>query len=422
MTRNTKRIFYGWWIVVAAFLIAFYQGGFIIYGFTVIFEPIANETGWSYTLISLASSIRGVEAGLLAPVVGILVDRWGPRKLIFVGTIANAAGLLALSYATSLAMFYTAMVLIALGTTACTSTVLMTTVANWFRKKQGIASGIVMSGFGFSGLLVPLLVWLVELYQWRGAMAITAIGMLVLALPLAVLFRHKPEQYGYLPDGETEEPAMLSNAVNLPRTPEIDISAKEALKSGTFWRLALVYFSFLLLLHATTTHVMPYLSSIGIPRSTSGLVATAIPLTSIGGRLGMGWLGDKLNQRRVQAVGLAMMGLGMCFFGYAATASAWLLVPFIILFGFGYGGTGVLRAAMVREYFGRRNFGTIFGLVMGVSILGSITGPPLAGWVYDHWGSYGGIWFVFAAFTFVGIISILTIRPVRKSVELTSES
>ncbi|MFC1916439.1 MFS transporter, partial [Chloroflexota bacterium] len=197
-------MFYGWWIVGAAFVVALYVGGVVFYGFTAIFEPIADELGWSYTQISIAASLRGLEMGLLAPLSGILVDRWGPRRLVFSGAIFAAAGLFVLSHTTSLITFYVAFALIAVAMSFCTMTVLMAVIANWFRRKVGIASGIVVSGFGFSGLIVPLIVRLIELYEWRMTMIILALGMLVTVLPLSFLFRHKPEQYGYLPDGNIE--------------------------------------------------------------------------------------------------------------------------------------------------------------------------------------------------------------------------
>ncbi len=133
-------VFFGWWIVAASFFIALYTGGAIFYGFTAIFEPIASEFGWSYTQISLAASLRGLEMGLLAPLTGIFVDRWDPRRLIFIGIIIAALGLIVLSGTTSLAMFYGAFLLITIGMSCSSMTVLMTTVANWFRRRLGVAS------------------------------------------------------------------------------------------------------------------------------------------------------------------------------------------------------------------------------------------------------------------------------------------
>ncbi|MFC1913543.1 MFS transporter [Chloroflexota bacterium] len=408
-------MFFGWWIVAASFFIALYTGGAIFYGFTAIFEPIVSEFDWSYTQISLAASLRGLEMGLLAPLTGIFVDRWGPRKLVLSGIIITVLGLIVLSSATSLAMFYGAFILITIGMSCSSMTVLMTTVANWFRRRVGTATGLVVSGFGAGGLLIPVMVRFIELYGWRSTMTIFALGMLVLVLPLSFLFRHKPEQYGYLPDGQAADPVISDINPEETMAIESNITTRQALKSGTFWLIALAFVYLLMVVAAIATHVMPYLSSIGIDRSTAGVVATAIPLTSIGGRLGLGWLGDKFNRRLILAAAFAMMGVGLLCFGYIPAAGIWLMIPFVLVFSVGYGGCVALRPSLTRDYFGRANFGTIFGLIVGVSTLGAIIGPPLAGWVYDSWNSYQGLWFIFASLSILPIVSVMAISSLRKS-------
>ena len=408
-----SNVFFGWWIVAASFFIALYTGGAIFYGFTAIFEPIASEFGWSYTQISLAASLRGLEMGLLAPLTGIFVDRWGPRRLVFSGIIITVLGLIVLSGTTSLAMFYGAFILITIGMSCSSMTVLMTTMANWFHHRVGAATGIAVSGFGTGGLLIPVMVRFIELYGWRTTMTIFALGMLVLVLPLSLLFRHKPEQYGYQPDGQATNPVIPDKNPGAIKAAGLDVKARQALKSGTFWLIALAFAYLLMVVAAIATHVMPYLSSIGIDRSTAGLVATAIPLMSIGGRLGLGWLGDKFKRRLILVATFAMMGLGLLCFGYIPVAGIWLMVPFVLIFSIGYGGCVALRPSLTRDYFGRVNFGTIFGFIVGVNTLGAIIGPPLAGWVYDNWSSYQALWFIFASLSIIPIVSVLAISSVR---------
>ena len=130
-------MFFGWYIVGASFLITLYVSGSINLGFTAVFEPIANELGWSYTQISFAASLRGLETGLLAPVAGMFLDRWGPRPVVVFGALLNGFGLMLLSQVNSLAMFYTAFIFIAAGVSTTTSGLLMTAVANWFQKRAG---------------------------------------------------------------------------------------------------------------------------------------------------------------------------------------------------------------------------------------------------------------------------------------------
>lgn len=407
------KIFYGWWLVAASFLIALYVAGAVFYGFTAIFEPIANEMGWSYAQVSFASSLRGLEAGLLAPLIGILVDRWGPRRLIAMGALALFLGLSLLSHVNSLAMFYGSFVLISAGMSSCTMTVLMTAVANWFRKKIGIASGIAICGFGFGGLLIPVIVWLVESWGWRMAVNVLAVGALVIVLPLSLLFRHKPEQYGYLPDGE-ELKQEHNQAILSTDASEESISSRQLLKTRYFWQLSLAFMCLTIMLSAVVTHIMPYLSSIGISRTQASLVATGVPVVSAGGRLLFGWMGDKIDRGKLLVVVLVMMLLGLSCFELAATRGNWLLVLYMVLFGLGFGGGIGLRPGMVRELFGRSKFGTVFGMMMGTGALGTVVGPLLAGWAFDSWGSYQNVWFMFNAFAVIAVVLVLFLPSARE--------
>ncbi len=416
MRGRFPTVFYGWWLVGASILVAMYVGGGVFYGFTAIFEPIANEIGWSYTQISLAASLRGLEMSLFAPLVGIMTDCWGPRRLLFGGVIFTSLGMFLLGRTNSLGMFYGAFVLIAIGMSTCTMTVLMTAVANWFRRRVGIATGIAISGFGLGGLMVPAIEWLIEAYGWRVAVSFLALGMLVLMLPLSLLFRHKPEQYGQQPDGEPirDMTAVDESLASIPLVAaREDVSARQAFKSGAFWSIALASACHVMLVTAVITHVMPYLSSIDVARSTSSQVAMAVPLASIAGRLSFGWVADRASRKLVAAAGFGMMAFGLVCFAFAGITGTWILILFLILFGIGYGGINVMRPALVQEYFGRSSFGTIFGIIIGFGMAGSIGGPALAGWAYDNWGSYQGIWFLMSAVPVVALIAMLLMPPAR---------
>lgn len=406
LDSKPPRIFYGWWVVAACFIIALYTSGVVFYGFTAIFEPIADEFGWSYAQISFAASIRGLEAGLLAPFIGLIVDRWGPRRLIFIGVIFTSMGLMLLSRINSIGMFYVASALMAIGISSSGISVTVTAVANWFRKRVGLASGIMICGYGSSGFIVPVMVGLIDTYEWRTALFILALFLLVIGLPLSLVVRHKPEKYGYLPDGEVASAVAATTTLPSVTPAEVDIRAAQAMRSRTFWHISLGLIPQFIVVAGVVTHVMPYLSSIGISRQVSGLVATAIPLLSIVGRFGFGWLGDRVGKKRKQlsASGLIIMVLALVIFEFISTGWTWLLVPFLILFGIGYGGNVTMLGVLLREYFGRSNFGAIIGVMWGILMLGNVAGPPVAGWVYDNWGSYQGVWLAFAALAFIGAI------------------
>lgn len=408
METKNRKVFYGWWIVGAGFFIAMYIAGFIRFGFTAAFEPIAEDFGWSYAQISLAGSMLGLEIGLFAPIVGFLVDRWGPRRLIFAGATIAGFGLLLLSRSTSLVTFYGAFMLIATGISACIGVVPMTAVNNWFRRKATTVTGILVSGTAVGGLLVPLATRLIDMLGWQRTMAILGFGVWGIILPLSLLFRHKPEQYGYLPDGDSGKNLPAGGSQPSAQSAELDIGVRQALKSRAFWHISLGMMCHMLVITAVVTHVMPYLSSIGIARSSSSLVASAVPLTSILGRLSFGWLGDRFNKKRIASLGFILASLGLIFFGFSATMGSWVLIPFTILMGIGYGGPVPIMPTLLREYFGRVRLGTLLGVCMGAAALGSIIGPPLAGLVFDKLGSYQVAWFAFAGLLIAGMFSLVT--------------
>jgi len=399
-----KKIFYGWWIVLACSLIGLYFGA-VPFGFTAFFEPIREEFGWSYTQISLAASLRGLEMGIFAPVVGFLVDRFGPRKLMLWGTITVGFGLILLSLAQSLAMFYGAFLLIGFGGGGCTSVVSMTAVANWFRRKIGLALGVMASGFGAGGLMVLLIVRLIELYQWRATLIILGMGMWGLGIPLSLVVRDRPEQYGYLPDGELSSPQVEGHDI---QDTGVEIGLRQALKMRSFLYLNITEFIRFVALMAVFTHVMPYLASVGMPRPTAGLVAGALPVIGIIGRFGLGWLGDVFDKRYVLAMATAFISLGLLAFSYVHVT--WTIFPFLLLLPLGHGGSMVARSSIVREYFGRDSFGKMIGAIMGFAAFGGIVGPTLAGWVFDTVGSYRPIWLLLCGLTGVTTVLILRIK------------
>jgi len=401
-----KKIFYGWWIVLACSLIGLYVGGIVFFGFTAFFGPIREEFGWSYTQISFAGSLRGLETGIFAPLVGFLVDRFGPRKLMLWGTITVGFGLILLSLTRSLAMFYASFLLIGFGAGGCTAVVTMTAVANWFRRKVGLALGLMGSGIGAGGLMVLLIVGLIDLYQWRPTLIILGLGMWALGIPSSLVVRNRPEHYGYRHDGEVSIPRVQAHEI---QDKGVEIGLREALKMRSYLYLNIVEAVRMMTVMAVLTHVMPYLANVGMPRPTAGLVAGAIPLISIVGRFGLGWLGDVFDKRHMMALAIGLISLGLLAFSYVHVR--WVIVPFLLFLPLGLGGSMVLRGSIVREYFGRDAFGKMIGVIMGSAAVGGIIGPTLAGWVFDTVGSYRPIWLLFCGLN--GLATVLVLRIKR---------
>jgi MFS family permease len=149
-------------------------------------------------------------------------------------------------------------------------------------------------------------------------------------------------------------------------------------------------------------------------------VATAIPLFSVVGRLGFGWLGDKLPKKWLATGALSMVALGLLCFELTSVTGIWLLLFFLVLFAIGYGGSLTMGGALPREYFGRGNFGTIIGLIWGLGIFGTLAGPPLAGWAFDTWGSYQGVWLAAAGLSVAGAV-IMSLLPPASAIQTRSK-
>jgi MFS family permease len=415
MNPVTKKpgLFYGWWIVAACFSMAVYTSGVVGWGFTAVFEPIKNEFGWSSAEVAFSSSLRGMETGLFAPAVGLLVNRFGPKTVIFAGGVFTGLGLILMGRVDSLFTFYTASALIALGLSLCSANALQVAVAAWFHRRMSLALGLMSCGFGFSGFIIPLAVLIVDKVGWRMGQIYFGIGMFAIILPLSLLIRRRPEDYGLLPDGDTapsDAPSdnISEHPVNKAADGDRGISMMQVLSSRTFWFIAVAMSAQHLVAGGVSTHVMPYLSSIGYSREVAGFVASGIPIASVLGRFSFGWLGDRLSNKKLAIFGFAILAIGMLSFAYAVSG-IFIIALFLLFFGIGFGGTNTMRAVLPRAYFGMKSYGTVLGLVMGVGTVGSMVGAPLAGYIYDTTGTYQLAWYIYTGIAALSLLSILLI-------------
>jgi MFS family permease len=419
-----RKIFYGWWIVLVSIILTFFSGGTFFYGFTVFFNPIREGFGWTATVTSVAFVFRGLETGLMSPIAGFLVDRVGPRKLALCGWGIIGLGFLLMSRINSLWAFYGSFVIISTGLSFGAFVVLNAAVANWFTKKRSRALALVNVGMGASGLLVPLLALSVGQFGWRTSLFIIGIGLWVICLPLCLVMRHKPQQYGYLPDGDTATAIPGATNGSVLHSPNdvmkqdsgssiVDFTAKEALRTRAFWLLSLAYFFTHIALSAVMAHVVPYLESVDIPSALAATVVTGMTLCSLIGRLGFGFLGDFTNKRYLVAIGLVLQTIGIFAFSCIDADRVWLIVPFLLAYAPGYGGPIPLRAALLADYFGGSSFGTIFGWVALVVMIGGLVGPVVAGWIFDVMGSYRLAWQLLALVIIPAIPLILLAKPPR---------
>ncbi len=168
--KQSPKIFYGWFIVAASFTGMALSSAFANQGFGTYIIPLQNEFGWSKTALSAGRSLTQVEGGLIGPIEGWLIDRLGPRFVMVVGMVILGAGLIIFGLVNSLAVYYGALLVIALGASFAGFLVMTVVLNNWFRRDKTLAMGFASSGIGIGGIfLLPVLVWVQNTYGWREA-------------------------------------------------------------------------------------------------------------------------------------------------------------------------------------------------------------------------------------------------------------
>ena len=391
--------------------------GINFHGFGNFIIPLSREFGWSRTTISVVFSVARLESGLLGPLEGWAVDRVGPRRLMIVGIPLMGLGYIVMSRIDGLPAFFLVYVfMIALGSSLGISTPITASVANWFNKRRGLAFGIMWSGVGIGGLFVPALGWLVESYGWRNAALMVGLFVAVIGLPIAAVMRHRPEQYGYYPDGRVPDEVRNSSQAPRPILPDFssEFTAREALRTSSFWFLALSIMSRSVVSGGIGLHFVPFFVDLGASNVTAAALAGSVGLMSIPGRFGLSTLGDFVNKRYVMCVSLALMAVSIIFMARAQSVSA--VIPVLVAFAAAQGGISVIPQSLIADYFGRRSYATIQGFRSTIQMLGIIAGPIISGYVFDTTGSYEYAFLGFSAAAVVSMVLVFMAKPPIKPV------
>ena len=414
-SKRKRGMFYGWWIVIAGGLGMSITAGINFHGFGNFIIPLTNEFGWNRTTISGLFSLARMESGLLGPLEGWLVDRVGPRRLMIVGIPLMGVGYILMSRVNSLAAFFFVYIFaITLGNSLGMSTPMAASVANWFNRKRGLAFGIMWSGVGLGGFFVPAVGWLIAAYNWRIASIVIGVFIIVMGIPIAALMRHRPEPYGYMPDGEEPDTDDETGEVRRRQQPDLsqDFTAREALMTSSFWYLTLSIAARSLVSGGVGLHLVPYFVDLGASDVFAATLAGAVGVLSIPGRFGLSAVSDYLNRRYVMAVSLFLMTIAIVFMARATSVTQ--VLPFLVLYAAAQGGISVIPQSLIAEYFGRRAYATIQGFRGTIQMVGIIIGPLVSGYVFDTTGSYEWAFMGFGAASLVSLGLVLLMRPPKR--------
>ena len=409
LSQRRKRVFHGWWIVTGGSISQGYASGAFWQGFGAFFDPIVDQFGWSRATTSAAMSLQRTETGAISPFVGYFINKFGPRNVMLVGTVILSLGFILLSRIQNLWQFYAVFLIITLGLSFGTFLIVTTTVANWFVKKRAKAMSITMAGSGLGGILVPVIVWLIATTDWRTGLVYVGIGFFLVGIPVSFTMKSRPEDYGLLPDGA--DPNDFSDGKadgtgKLGFLDEVNFTAKQALKTKTFWQLSLSMGASQLIISASIHHI-PAITSFGMGRGTAAMVILGVSLFSVFGRLASGYMGDIMDKRKVIAIAFVFQFIGTLVFAF--TSSPWHLVVFLVAWGFGFGASIPVRFALIADLFGRRSYGSVMGTMMTTSAIFGVAGPVMVGWAFDVRGNYREPFLMIAFSVLIAIPLILTL-------------
>ena len=378
-TSNDKKkrgLNYGYVILAAGFLIMTVVSG-TQYCFGVFFKPMLNEFGWTRASTSAPFSLNLILTGLFSILAGRLSDRFGPRIVITIGAIIMGSGYLLMSRITNLWELYLSYgIVVALGASAM-YVPLVAMVSRWFSKRRGLMVGICISGVGFGiGIVPPIASQLMISLNWQTSLLILGASSIVLIALLAQFLKAGTDTALLNSNGDKEKNTAFSAT---------GLSFGESAKTSQFWMILISWFFYGFFYQVGMVHIVPYATDQGMSALAAASILTVIGLIGIFGRIILGFVGDRFNNRRTLL--FSFMLLGAAFIALSASGAMSILYVFAVLFGFFFG-VGILLAPITAEYFGFKELGVITGVIYFGNNLGGAIGPTLAGYMFDLSGNY----------------------------------
>jgi MFS family permease len=405
--RHSSRVFYGWWMVGAAFAVQLITAGLLMQSYGAYVAVLQEDRGWSKTALAGAFAFVQVIGGVLGPFQGILLDKVGTRAVMRVGFVIFGLGFIALSQVQSLWHYYGAFLLLAIGFSFTAFFPLTVALVNWFERKRARVLSTMSLGFAIGGLFVPVVALSLEHFGWRETAFASGILVMVLGIPLAQVMRRRPEDYGEVVDGIREEPVTATEAsgarpqVETVNRPTRDFTFREAIRTPAFWLISLGHGSALFVVGAVSVHVISHLKEdLGYSVGSAALVVTLMTVFQVIGMLVGGTIGDKVDKRLIAATCMFMHMVGMLLVAFATGIA--MVVAFAVLHGLAWGARGPLMQAIRADYFGRTYFGAIMGFSTTLILFGQVGGPMVAGFMADMTGDYVAGFSLMAIFAGLG--------------------
>lgn len=407
--KGPFKLFYGWYLVAASMFSNALVSAVYFQGFSAFVIPIESTFGWSRSVISGAASLRQAEAGIFGPITGLLLDKYGPRKIISVGAVIVGLGLVGLGFSTGLVMFYVFFLFISMGTSGVGHAVTwVVVVARWFKKRRGLAVGLAVTGPVFGAPMVVVNSWLIEEFSWRTVLIGYGLIITVVIPLIAINVKAQPESDS-INGGDNEKSNSEDQGIGSFDSSEFKISL--LFRNKSFWLLSAYLGSLFIVNSGFQLHQIPYfVEDHGFSNTAAAATIPLVVWASGFGRVGAGWLIDKIDYRVVLISICLFMFLGLFYLQIFSPQNLFATLPFAILFGLAFGATIPLRGVLGSMIFGTKNLGAIVGLLQGTGVAAGVIGPILMGAFRDWLGDYKvGIW-ILIVISLLGIIPVLLMK------------
>jgi len=405
------RVFYGWWIVLAAFLNLLFSVGIVYYGFPVFYPSMVDSLGFTRSQLTQGFLLGFVFAGLLFGVfAGALIDRLGSRQVIRIGIWCVGVPLILMGSMTRLWQYYLLCIAEVLGYVLTGPIPNQVLISNWFRVKRGRAMGTAYLGLGVGGAISPLLInSLIQNFGWRHSFEIVGALILIVLFPISQwVTRSSPRELSLLPDGisPTESGNDLASGEG---GSAIGGGVTRALRSTNFWLIVAGCTLTIGAIGAVTQHLILFLVGRGYSLSSASRVSSALLVSSLAGRVVVGYFADRYSRKNVMALFYLVLALAIPLLLMAERpAAVW---AFALLCGFAMGADYMLIPLVTAECFGLSALGKILSLIiMGYSI-GQWFAPWLTGRIFDIRHTYNPAWIIMSAAAAVGAALIYAIAP-----------
>jgi MFS family permease len=408
-----KRFYYGWVVVGLAMISMAFWFAFRT-TFSIFFVALIDHFQWSRADAAGAQSVGMLVYMVMAPVVGYLVDRVGPRKVILPGILLMGLGLLLCTQVKSLIHFYLFFgVTAGIGVTCLSISPFTAILSHWFEKKRGMANGLASVGIGFGPLIfVPLFQYLIILKGWPFAFFIFSLLVFTIPLPLIGLFlRHKPEDMGLSVDGDNP---TLSAEPEGSQIINQNKKVRDLMKTPRFWSFLLYPALSIFGVYIIIVHHVKYLVDLGVDRFWAASLFAAVGALSAGFRFFWGWFSDRLGREMTYTLGGIGFAFGiLCLILFQTFPYALFLYLFALLFGAGWGSTAPMFMSIAGDLYKGRHFGLIYGMLEGMIGMGAAVGSWLAGYLFDQTQSYLGAFSLAILSCAISVLLVWHVAPRR---------